>query len=454
MPTPIPSPAPVGPPLIPADLAIRGLNLPNSPAITVPVTLAGAGGALFSSDDLSVDSSSFLTNAATVSPTGGGGAIDNDVGGRLQVTDGTFQDNEAFYDGGALYNDAGAEAVVDQSSFSGNEVLVDAGGAVANVGVLTVTNSVFTANVGAPAFGSFQLGGGAIMSTAPLALANTSAASRQRHSRRGSQVRLPGTLAPFSLYIDHTRFISNSSEYEGGAIDASPAVVVHSTFISNTASYGGAIDIVDLGFAISASTFIANAAITTTTDFAQEGGAIDTFSSGLNHISVINSTFYANQAVGAASGGAIDGESGVIGITNSTFLSNSVVVPGQGGAFAGNSNFFLYNTLVASNAGGNCAVTLTLSGANLEFPGATCGGASVLSAPKALAPADNGGPTLTSALLPSSPAINAGDDAGCPSTDQRGAHAPGRQPLRHWRVRVRRAVRAHLAACNSMKASP
>ncbi len=38
--------------------------------------------------------------------------------------------------------------------------------------------------------------------------------------------------------------------------------------------------------------------------------------------------------------------------------------------------------------------------------------------------AANGGPTLTMALLPGSPAIDAGDDANCPATDQRGVTRP------------------------------
>ena len=37
---------------------------------------------------------------------------------------------------------------------------------------------------------------------------------------------------------------------------------------------------------------------------------------------------------------------------------------------------------------------------------------------------DNGGPTLTHALLPGSPAIDAGEDAQCPATDQRGVYRP------------------------------
>ena len=38
--------------------------------------------------------------------------------------------------------------------------------------------------------------------------------------------------------------------------------------------------------------------------------------------------------------------------------------------------------------------------------------------------ANNGGATQTHALLPGSPAINAGTNSGCPSTDQRGVARP------------------------------
>jgi hypothetical protein len=38
--------------------------------------------------------------------------------------------------------------------------------------------------------------------------------------------------------------------------------------------------------------------------------------------------------------------------------------------------------------------------------------------------ADNGGPTATLALPPRSPAIDAGNDATCPSADQRGVPRP------------------------------
>ena len=38
--------------------------------------------------------------------------------------------------------------------------------------------------------------------------------------------------------------------------------------------------------------------------------------------------------------------------------------------------------------------------------------------------ADNGGPTSTHALQPTSPAIDAADGAACPATDQRGVARP------------------------------
>jgi len=63
----------------------------------------------------------------------------------------------------------------------------------------------------------------------------------------------------------------------------------------------------------------------------------------------------------------------------------------------------LVNTLIASNA----------PAGNNSFPD-----------PKLGSLADNGGPTLTVALLPGSPAIDAGDTAAAPPTDQRGVPRP------------------------------
>ena len=401
--------------------ALQAPALANMPAVTVPTYLAGAGGAVMSAYNLAVTNTSFLSNTATITYTGGGGAIDSLFGARLSVSEGTFQGNYANQDGGAIAN--GGQASLVNSSFTRNTAQNDSGGGVFNLGLLSVFGSNFTGNYGAPGQGLWGKGGGAIVSTLPLAVSGPSS-RRGAAGNGGAQGRPagPGLFFSYGLTVDHSTFVSNSSEFEGGAIDAGSATIVASTFTSNTAAYGGAIDILAPGFTISASTFNANAAVTTTLYSPQEGGAVDMGSNGLTDINVINSTFYANVVPAGAVGGAIDGDGETIGITNSTFVSNTAADSGSGGAFARNGNFILFNTLVAFNSGGNCQVTMTLSSANLEFPGTTCGGASVQADPKILPPANNGGPTLTSALRAGSPAIDTGDNAGCPSTDQRGAH--------------------------------
>jgi hypothetical protein len=133
--------------------------------------------------------------------------------------------------------------------------------------------------------------------------------------------------------------------------------------------------------------------------------------------------------------GAIYGQSSSCRITNCTFAGNSggAGSGGSGGAagsggggspgaagsagsgVGGISNVgaFLVNTLLAANFP-NYIGSITDGGHNLSSD-SSCG----------LGPlADNGAPTWTMALLPGSPAIDAGDNASAPPTDQRGFPRP------------------------------
>ena len=84
------------------------------------------------------------------------------------------------------------------------------------------------------------------------------------------------------------------------------------------------------------------------------------------------------------------------------------------------------NTLLA-DTGGNCCGQFMDLGHNLSSDG-TCAFANVGSMnnsdPKLGPLANNGGPTLTMALLPGSPAIDAGDTSLAPATDERGFPRP------------------------------
>jgi hypothetical protein len=99
----------------------------------------------------------------------------------------------------------------------------------------------------------------------------------------------------------------------------------------------------------------------------------------------------------------------------------------NGLASGGISGGTLMNTLLANNLPSNCSGTITDASHNLSSDGSCTftGVGSMNNTDPKLGPlADNGGPTLTMALLPGSPAINAGTAIGAPTTDQRGVTRP------------------------------
>jgi hypothetical protein len=159
-------------------------------------------------------------------------------------------------------------------------------------------------------------------------------------------------------------------------------------------------------------------------------------------LTVINSTINGNAGSGISNFGSLT-------VINSTISGNA-----GSGIFIGNSPIFVVNSTISSNAGGgifNAGGTAKLhstilannlsskecdvgdlggffsDGYNLVGDD-SCGfsgpGDIVGDDPKLGPLQDNGGLTFTHALVPGSPAIDAGDDAACLATDQRGVTRP------------------------------
>src|SRR5262249_45281780 len=117
---------------------------------------------------------------------------------------------------------------------------------------------------------------------------------------------------------------------------------------------------------------------------------------------------------------------GTLTVTNSTLSNNS------GGYTGGGINNYsgmltVYDIILAGNSaatGPDLAGALTYEGRNLigsSAGGSGFPGSDLLDVNPLLGPLqDNGGPTPTMALLPGSPAIDAGDNTNAPATDQRG----------------------------------
>jgi hypothetical protein len=204
--------------------------------------------------------------------------------------------------------------------------------------------------------------------------------------------------------------------------------VTDSTFSGNSAVFGGGIYNQNSSTTVTNSTFSDNSAA-----FGGGGGGIN--NDNRSTLTVTNSTFSGNS--GGAGGGIVN--SGTLTVNNSTFSSNS------GGAGGGIGNFgtaTLKNTIVAGNSaefgGPDVNGTFTSEGYNLigksdGSSGFTDGqnGDQVGTAASPLDPmlgplADNGGPTLTHALLAGSPAVDKGNTDL--TEDQRGQPRPFDDP--------------------------
>jgi hypothetical protein len=118
---------------------------------------------------------------------------------------------------------------------------------------------------------------------------------------------------------------------------------------------------------------------------------------------------------------------------NATFAGNEATAGGtfHRGEVGSGGGITIVNSIVASGPRGALCDTSIVDGGHNLFADASCSGASPVVDlhldPRGLA--DNGGPTQTIALLPGSPAVDAGDAAVCAATpvdgvDQRGAARP------------------------------
>ena len=177
---------------------------------------------------------------------------------------------------------------------------------------------------------------------------------------------------------------------------------------------------------------------------AASGGGLRTESN--REVSIANTTVSGNHATTQGGGILVGGSSGgAANIFSSTIANNEA--PTDGGlrgldpsAPGTTTSISVRNSIVANNTGGDCApVHIESRGFNLSST-ATCGftqPTDIQNADPKLGPlADNGGPTLTQALLPGSPALDSADPAmpsgtaftsitaACLATDQRGQPRP------------------------------
>jgi len=268
-------------------------------------------------------------------------------------------------------------------------------------GTLTIDGSGQPITVsGANSYTVLTVNGGAHVNLNALTIANANSSFSD-----GGGLRNSGALT-----VTNSAFYSNTAPDGGGLRNSGTLSLINSTFYSNTASDTGG-GLLNYGtLTVINSTFYGNTA----------GGG-----GGLNNggtLTVTNSTFYSNTA-SVAGGGLSNG--GTLTVTTSTFYRNTAPVS-HGGGIRSAGTLLLQDTLIASNLGGDCASGGTFTADKYNLTTSACANATVTdTAHLKLGPlANNGGNTLTLALLAGSAAIDAGNDAVCPGTDQRGVARP------------------------------
>jgi CSLREA domain-containing protein len=210
---------------------------------------------------------------------------------------------------------------------------------------------------------------------------------------------------------------------------------------SSQSGYGGGIDV------LKSTVTITNSLLARNRD-SGDGGAIYSDETALTIVNttlannVVDTALYPAFPVWGAYGGGAEISHGSVTLQNVTIAGNSIR-DGNGGnegtgaglaAFADSSN--IVNTIISGNTAteveepAQCSEPILSAGHNLESPQATglprCfENPTDLIANPLLGPlANNGGETDTMALPLGSPAIDTGDPARCPATDQRGVARP------------------------------
>jgi hypothetical protein len=329
---------------------------------------------------MSISALTLRNGTATGSPPGGiGGGVLN--AGALTINNAAIMANASDSTGGGIHNEPVGSLTITDSTISGNR---GSGGGIYNSGALTIVNSTLASNSVSIVIGQVQgQGAGIYNSESGTATILGSTIQENRNSvtgPRGGGIYNLGTLTVAGSAITDNRAVVTSQGGLGGFVfsgngggiynESGTMSVTNTTISGNSAAYGGG---------------IYNAA----------------------QMSVSSSTISSNQGVPYrlnpfAPGGLSN--RGTLTLQNTIIAQNiSPGYPDFDGVAMSNGN-----NLIGNKIGSSGWVESDLVDVDAR-----------------LAPlADNGGPTMTHALLADSPAIDAGNDAGAPATDQRGNRRP------------------------------
>jgi CSLREA domain-containing protein len=429
------------------------------PAGTYTLTIAGAGEDANATGDLDYEETTTINGSGSATTIIDGGDIDRVfhtvMGPGLTLNGVTVQNGDAQGSNGGGIS-SGGQVTLNNSTLTSNEgdqgagieapnILLNASHVDGNTGTdqggglwwccsaaaFTITDSTVDNN-----FADDQ-GGGVFQCCGDFTLNITnSSVSGNEATDQGGGVFFCCGDTDTNITITGSTIDNNTAADQGGGFfyccggEGSDTIdLVNSSFSGNdAASDGGGIFVCCTASGGTTTTITGSTIANNTTTGGGEGGGI--YVDG--DASITNSTIHNNTASDDG-GGIMCGEAN-LSLTNVTITDNTTQVFDSGGG-VNCSEFEALNTIIAGNVdtGGvapDCIGTLNSLGNNLiqDVTGCTIAGdtaGNITGVDPALGDlADNGGPTLTRAVNPGTPAYNTGRNAGCPATDQRGVARP------------------------------
>ncbi|MDM8568596.1 choice-of-anchor Q domain-containing protein, partial [Thiotrichales bacterium HSG1] len=340
-------------------------------------------------------------------------------------------------DGGGIYNSG--ILTIKNCQISQNKSVTDDAGGIYNVGSLTIVDSIITDNQ------AVDKGGAIYNETGDLIINNTTISNNS--GRRGG-----GIFNNSQLNIYNSKIISNLAEIEGAGIynnkisqlDINSSTVSENKIyvsngrtIFNTGQGAGIFNYNILNIvssSISENSIInsTNSGTSTSIDVGMGAGIYDD-----GTLAITNSIISGNIIDSKGSGAGIYNYSGNAKIISSTITNNSILFTvGVGGGLCNDGTAIVENTIIAGNnapIAPNYPISPDVVGYNiigdnnnligdlgeLSYLGnSTIGtGSDIVTSISSLCPLqNNGGNTKTHAFLPTSPAIDAGNDTLVPNS--------------------------------------
>ncbi len=447
--------------------------------MSVTANSANSGGGIYNSGYVTITDSTLNYNVATLI---GGGGLFNDANHSVVLDHSSVMDNAAP-SGGGIYNIDGTFFVQNNSKISLNGSTGDGGGVlIAGYGLLVSNNAQYSDN---QADGQ----GGAIFSSSSTSLEISQSDFMINAAANGGAICMGSTAQPHitggafkfntatndggairanSVEVQQASFESNMAAQGGAIFTVIGTVVSNSAFVSNSAASGGAIyaQILHLqSVRLMSNNATLKGGGAYVTNYAEidrsrfEDGVTNADGAGLwlhsTGNSTITRTLFTNNIADNQGGGLWVTGPGTTTLGNVTISKNAagagggIYLDALGNMIATNitlannptgkdlykyGDLTLQNSIINTPGFDNCTVSLdnpaiVSFGHNLSDD-TTCVG---LNQPGDLTGinvlldvlADNGGDTLTHALLSGSPAIDAGLAVGCNSAsvggvDQRG----------------------------------